>query len=144
MVQVANCIEATDTEFQNGFLVRKDILKDRYDDVVLFLRGMYQAAEELQADPDLRNQFALDFYSKNGKPANENDVKTETKIRPFIVPSDYESTEYALGSGLLQVGNFFASIGTIEEDQVANIESAINVNPLQDALGIKVKAATLK
>ena len=144
MVQVANCIEATDTEFQNGFLVRKDILKDRYDDVVLFLRGMYKAAEELQADPDLRNQFALDFYSKNGKPANENDVKTETKIRPFIVPSDYESTEYALGSGLLQVGNFFASIGTIEEDQVANIESAINVNPLQDALGIKVKAATLK
>ena len=144
MVQVANCIEATDTEFQNGFLVRKDILKDRYDDVVLFLRGMYKAAEELQADPDLRNQFARDFYTKNGKPANENDVKTETKIRPFIVPSDYESTEYALGSGLLQGGNFFASIGTIEEDQVANIESAINVNPLQDALGIKVKAATLK
>ena len=71
-------------------------------------------------------------------------MKTETEIRPFIVPSDYESTEYALGSGLLQVGNFFASIGTIEEDQVANIESAINVNPLQDALGIKVKAATLK
>ena len=49
-----------------------------------------------------------------------------------------------LGSGLLQVGNFFASIGTIEEDQVANIEEAINVNPLQDALGITVKAATLK
>ena len=144
MVEVADCMEATDTEFKNGFLARKDILADRYDDVVLFLQGMCKAAEELQADPDLRNEFALKFYSENGKPADENDVKTETEIRPFVVPSDYEASDYYLGSGLLQVGNFFASIGTIEEDQVANIEEAINVNPLQDALGITVKAATLK
>ena len=144
MVEVADCMEATDTEFKNGFLARKDILADRYDDVVLFLQGMCKAAEELQADPNLRNEFALKFYSENGKPADENDVKTETEIRPFVVPSDYEASDYYLGSGLLQVGNFFASIGTIEEDQVANIVEAINVNPLQDALGITVKAATLK
>lgn len=69
MVEVADCMEATDTEFKNGFLARKDILADRYDDVVLFLQGMCKAAEELQADPDLRNEFALKFYSENGKPA---------------------------------------------------------------------------
>ena len=103
MVEVADCMEATDTEFKNGFLARKDILADRYDDVVLFLQGMCKAAEELQADPDLRNEFALKFYSENGKPADENDVKTETEIRPFVVPSDYEASDYYLGSGLLQV-----------------------------------------
>lgn len=31
MVEVADCMEATDTEFKNGFLARKDILADRYD-----------------------------------------------------------------------------------------------------------------
>ena len=118
MVEVADCMEATDTEFLNGFLARKDILEERYGDVVLFLRGMYKAAEELQADPDLRNEFALKFYSENGKPADADDVKLEGEIRPFIVPDDLTADDYYLGSGTLQVGNFFASIGTIEEDQV--------------------------
>lgn len=144
MVAVADCMDATDTEFNNGFLARKDILEERYDDVVLFLRGMYKAAEELQADPDLRNEFALQFYSENGKPADEDDVKAETEIRPFIVPDDLTADDYYLGSGTLQVGNFFASIGTIEEDQVQFIEEAINVGPVQDALGITVKGATLE
>lgn len=144
MVEVADCMEATDTEFLNGFLARKDILEERYGDVVLFLRGMYKAAEELQADPDLRNEFALKFYSENGKPADADDVKLEGEIRPFIVPDDLTADDYYLGSGTLQVGNFFASIGTIEEDQVQFIEEAINVGPLQDALGITVKAATLE
>lgn len=144
MVAVATSMEATDTEFNNGFLARKDILENRYGDVVLFLRGVFQAAEELQADPDLRNEFTLQFYSENGKPADEEDVKYETEIRPFFVPDDMTADDYYLGAGMLQVGNFFASIGTIEEDQVQFIEEAINVGPLQDALGITVKAATLE
>lgn len=143
-VKVADCLEATDTYFNNGFLARKDVLEERYDDVVLFLRAMYRAAEEIQADPELRNSFAYRFYSDNGKPASEEDVKLETEIRPFIVPADMEKADYALGSGALQVGSFFASIGTIEEDQVQFIEEAINVKPLQDALGITVKGATLE
>ncbi len=144
MVAVADCMDATDTEFYNGFLARKDILEERYDDVVLFLQGMYKAAEELQADPELRNEFALEFYSENGKPADADDVAYETEVRPFLVPDDFSSSDYYLGSGTLQVGSFFASIGTIEEDQVQFIEEAINVGPLQDALGITVQAATLE
>ena len=143
MVAIATSIEATDTEFNNGFLVRKDVLEDRYGDVVLFLQGMYKAAEELQSDTDLRNEFTLQFYSDNGKPADADDVAYETEIRPFLVPDDMTSEGFELGSGMIQVGNFFASIGTIEEDQMQYIEEAINVGPLQDAFGITVQAATL-
>lgn len=143
MVPIADCMEATGTEFYNGFLARKDILEERYDDVVLFLKGMYKAAEELQ-DPAVRNEFALQFYSENGKPSDADDVAYETEIRPFLTPEDFTASDYRLGSGTLQVGNFFASIGTIEEDQVQFIEEAINVGPMQDALGITVQAATLE
>ena len=143
MVAIATSIEATDTEFNNGFLVRKDVLEDRYGDVVLFLQGMYKAAEELQSDTDLRNEFTLQFYSDNGKPADADDVAYETEIRPFLVPDDMTAEGFELGSGMIQVGNFFASIGTIEEDQMQYIEEAINVGPLQDAFGITVQAATL-
>lgn len=142
-VKVADCMEATGTSFNNGFLARKDILAERYDDVVLFLKAMYRAAEELQADPELRNTYALKYYSDNGKPANADDVAKETEIRPFITAADLAADGYQLGSGTLQVGSFFASIGTIEEEQVEFIEEAINPAPLQDALGITVEAAKL-
>ncbi len=141
-VKVADAYDATDTNFNNGFLVRKDILEDRYDDVVLFLRAMYKAAEDLQ-DPEIRNEFAYKFYSENGKPATEEDVAYETEIRPFLTGKDMEAEDFRLGSGALQVGDFFASIGTIEEDQVAMIEEAINPGPVMDALGIEVQAAAL-
>ena len=142
-VRAASALEATDTSFNNGFLARKEILEKRYDDVVLFLRGLYKAAEELEADHDLRNEFAYKFYSENGKPATEDDVKAETEIRPFIIPSDMTADDFYLGSGALGVGNFFAKIGTIEEEQVEFIEEGINVKPLMDAFGIEVKPAEL-
>jgi len=141
-VKVADCMDATGTNFNNGFLVRKDILEERYDDVVLFLRAMYKAAEELQ-DPELRNEFAYKYYSDNGKPATPEDVAYETEVRPFLTAEDLAADDFYLGSGALQVGEFFASIGTIEEDQVAIIEEAINPGPMRDAFGYDVKGATL-
>ena len=142
-VKVADCMDATGTNFNTGFLVRKDILAERYDDVVLFLRAMYKAAEELQ-DPAVRNEFAYKYYSENGKPATPEDVAFETEIRPFLTAEDLAGSDFYLGSGALQVGEFFASIGTIEEDQVAIIEEAINPAPMRDAFGTDVKGATLK
>ena len=141
-VKVADCMDATGTNFNNGFLVRKDILEERYDDVVLFLRAMYKDAEELQ-DPALRNEFAYKYYSDNGKPATPEDVAYETEIRPFLTAENLAADDFYLGSGALQVGEFFASIGTIEEDQVAIIEEAINPAPMRDAFGYDVKGATL-
>jgi hypothetical protein len=105
---------------------------------------MYRAAEEIESDHALRNEFAYKFYSENGKPADEEDVALETEVRPFVVPADMEADDFYLGSGTLQVGQFFASIGTIEEEQIAFLEEAINPAPLQDALGITVKGATLE
>lgn len=141
---VSNCQDATDTVFNNGYLARKDILADRYGDVVLFLQGTMKAAAELQADIATRNEFTLKYYNDNGKTSTAEDVAQETGLRPFIQPEEMTADDYYLGAGMLQVGNFFASIETIEADQVPMIESAINVGPMQDALGITVKPATLK
>ncbi len=141
-IKVADAKDATGTDFNNGFLVRKDVLEERYDDVVLFLRAMYKAAEELQ-DADLRNEFALKFYQDNGKPATEADVALETELRPFITADDMAAEDFYLGSGTLQVGAFFASIGTIEEDQVEFIAEAINPQPMIDAFGLDIKGASL-
>ena len=67
----------------------------------------------------------------------------ETEIRPFLTVEDIAADDFYLGSGTLQVGAFFASIGTIEEDQVTIIEEAINPQPMIDAFGLDIKGASL-
>ena len=52
-----------------------------------------------------------------------------------------QADNYLLGESMISVGKFFGSIGTIDEVQVEYVSAAVNVNPIQDALGITVKAA---
>ena len=44
-------------------------------------------------------------------------------------------------SGMVGTGAFFASIGTIDEDQAENVKKAIDGSLIEDALGITVKTA---
>ena len=142
--EVADCLDATDTVFNNGYLARKDIVNSRYDDVVLFLQATYKAAEELQNNPDKRAEFTLNFYNDNGKEATEEDVKEEIELRPYILAEDMQADEYYAGDAMIQVAEFFGSIEVIDEDQIENVPVAINVNPLQDALGITIQSAADK
>ncbi|MDO4175766.1 MAG: hypothetical protein Q4D42_13490, partial [Eubacteriales bacterium] len=142
--EVADCQDATDTVFNNGYLARKDIVNSRYDDVVLFLQATYKAAEELQNNPDKRAEFTLNFYNDNGKEATEEDVKEEIELRPYILAEDMQADEYYAGDAMIQVAEFFGSIEVIDEDQIENVPVAINVNPLQDALGITIQSAADK
>lgn len=142
--EVADCLDATDTVFNNGYLARKDIVNSRYDDVVLFLQATYKAAEELQNNPDKRAEFTLNFYNDNGKEATEEDVKEEIELRPYILAEDMQADGYYAGDAMIQVAEFFGSIEVIDEDQIENVPVAINVNPLQDALGITIQSAADK
>lgn len=142
--EVANCQDATDTVFNNGYLARKDIVNSRYDDVVLFLQATYKAAEELQNDPEKRAEFTLNFYNDNGKEATPEDVKQEIELRPYILAEDMQADDYYAGDAMIQVAEFFGSIEVIDADQIDNVPLAINVNPLQDALGITVQSAADK
>lgn len=142
--EVANCQDATNTVFNNGYLARTDIVNSRYDDAVLFLKATYRAAEELQNDPDKRADFTLNFYNENGKEATVEDVEQEIELRPYILAEDMQAGSYYSGEAMIQVAEFFGSIGVIDADQIENVSMAINVNPLQDALDITVQSAADK
>lgn len=141
MKKVASYQDATGGEFLNGILARYDVLKERRADVVLFLKGMYKAAEELQNNPDVRKEFAYKFYNDNGKTTSEEALDQEIASRTYVTPAYMQSADYVMGHGMVSTGEFFASIGTIEESQVDNVKSAIDNSLIKDALGIEVKTA---
>lgn len=140
--KVASYQDATGGEFLNGILARYDVLEERRDDMVLFLQGMYRAAEELQNNPDMRKEYCFKFYNDNGKSASEEAVQQEVESRIYVTPEFMKSDNYVLGYGMVGTGAFFASIGTIEADQAENVRNAIDGSLIQDALGISVKTAS--
>lgn len=142
-VALAKGQDATRVPFNNGYLASNKAMETRYDDMVSFLTAVYKAAEDLDGNRDMWVDFAYEFYKANGKPATRKDVKQEVKVRSFLVPSDFTAPDYRLGSGVLDVGEFNAEIGALDEDQVLAIESSIDPKVLDDAFGIAVKAATI-
>ncbi|MGE4548101.1 MAG: ABC transporter substrate-binding protein [Intestinibacillus sp.] len=141
MKKVASYQDATGGEFLNGILARYDVLKERRADVVLFLKGMYRASEELQNNPEVRKEFAYKFYNDNGKTTSEEALDKEIASRVYVTPEYMKADDYVMGYGMVGTGEFFASIGTIEESQVDNVKSAIDTSLIKDALGIDVKSA---
>lgn len=141
MKQVASYQDATGGEFLNGILARYDVLEKRRGDVVLFLKGMYRASEELQNNPDIRKEFAYKFYNDNGKTTSEEALDQEIASRTYVTPEYMQSGSYVLGYGMVGTGEFFASIGTIEASQAENVKTAIDGSLIKDALGIEVKTA---
>ena len=141
MKRVASYQEATGGEFLNGILARYDVLKDRREDVVLLLKGMYKASEELQNNPETRKEFSYKFYNDNGKTTSEEALDQEIASRTYVTPEYMKDDNYVMGFGMVNTGKFFASIGTIEESQAENVQSAIDNSLIKDALGIEVKTA---
>lgn len=141
MKKVASYQDATGGEFLNGILARYDVLEERRDDVVLFLKGMYRASEELQNNPETRKEFAYQFYNDNGKTTSEDALDQEIASRAYVTSEYMKDDAYVLGYGMVGTGEFFASIGTIEESQVDNVKSAIDGSLIKDALGIEVNTA---
>ena len=138
--EVATCYDATDMYFNNGYLARKAILEERYDDVVLFLQATFKATKELGDDFDLRVEFTKKFYADNAKEVSDEDVKQEAELRPYVQEEDMQMDDYVLGQAMVGIGEFFGSIDVIDSEQVKNLPAGINAGPIQDALGITVKS----
>ena len=138
--EVATCYDATGTYFNNGYLARKAVLEEKYDDVVLFLQATFKATEELNADLDLRVDFTKQFYADNAKEVTDEDIKQEAELRPYVGIEDMQADDYVLGQAMVGIGEFFGSIDVIDSDQVENLPAGINAGPIQDAFGITVKS----
>jgi ABC-type nitrate/sulfonate/bicarbonate transport system substrate-binding protein len=141
-VVVADCKDATDTSFYNGYVVRKEYMNEHYDETLLFLKAVYKAAEELQNNT-VRNEFAYKYYTDNDKPASMEDVRYETNVRPFFT-AETVAQNPPLGSTLLNVAEFFYAKGAIDETGLETAAAAIDVQPINEALNLNITSAKLE
>lgn len=142
MVKICDYATATGSAYCSGIVSRKDVTKDRGDDLTLFLQVFYKAAEELMNDTATFQEGYLKYVLENGREYTEETVAKELEARPLFTKESLSDPDYVLGTSTISASEFFAEIGVIEEENLANLK---NIDPsfLNKALGIDVKVATL-
>ncbi|MCL6087442.1 MAG: ABC transporter substrate-binding protein, partial [Actinobacteria bacterium] len=139
-VLVAPFEEITGFYSTDSIFVRPEVLKERRDEIVLFLKAIYHACDDLQ-DNDLRIPFAIKFFGDNGIVWTE-DYMTREANYCFYFTKDYISKpEYLFGKSNLAFGEFFTEAGQITKDNLPNITKSFDTSIIKDALGIDVKVA---
>lgn len=122
----------------DGILARSDVVEPRHDDIVKFLRAVWHAVDDFNNDPDLRVEYSVQWFNDNGRTYTAEDVKREMVDRPYFSAEDLAAKEYVFGSGFEQIGEYYASVGQIDEANVGNIKDNLNPTLLAEALGIQI------
>ena len=96
-------------------IVSKDAYENKADAVKKYMKLVYRAAEELEADHDLKARMLVKWYEENGREASLAAAKQEAELRILITPEMQKSMDY--GAPENAIADFYAYIGNIEPEQ---------------------------
>lgn len=93
----------------------KEAYEDMKPELIKFMKLCYRAADELEADKDLKMAQIKKFYEENALEVTDKTVEEEADLRIFITSDEQKTMDY--GTAEADAADFYASIGQIEADQ---------------------------
>ena len=94
---------------------------------------MLKVVNEFIADEDLAVSEAVKWYKENGKDEDEETIRQELQMCPYLAPSMVEAPDYVLGEGMVTVAEFFADLGQIEPEKVETVQNNLNDTFVKEA-----------
>ena len=134
-VTLATFEDATGVTLRDGLFSTSDMIQNRRDEMVRFVRAVYRAQEALQ-DFDTRFRFSMDWFSANGISYDDYTMTSEINARQYINAEFMQRPDYVFGSGMTEIGRFFTAQGTITGGNFPNIQRSFYPNLIWEALGI--------
>ncbi len=110
----------------------KAAYQKRYEDVVNFVKVLYQATDALSKDVDMAAASVSAWYEACGKTLSIEDAKTSLAGKPMI--GIEEAKTITLGEFMNSYAAWFASRELIDEDGLKNVEKSIATDVFTDAL----------
>lgn len=108
--------ELTDFSSTNTDVIcSKDAYENMKPELVKFLKLCYKAADELEADPELKKKQIKKFYEDNALEVTDETIEQEAKLRIFVTTNEQKSMEYGVAEKA--AADFYAEIGQIEPEQ---------------------------
>ena len=106
---------------------------DLKPELIKFMKLCYRAADELEADKELKMDQIKKFYSENALEVTDKTVAEEADLRIFITSDVQKSMDYGMAEA--DAADFYASIGQIEADQCETFKENIVDDIWKAALG---------
>lgn len=137
---IASVEDATDIKIKDCVVFTPDIIKNRREEVVIFLKVIYGVIDEMEADPDFRKQIIKDFYAENGKEFVPEQLDYELTKNELLGSDKQGSADFFMGDGMQSVADFYGGVGTIDPSNVDNVYKNYDSSLISEALGVEVKA----
>ncbi|MDC7232837.1 MAG: hypothetical protein PQJ58_06370 [Spirochaetales bacterium] len=96
-------------------IVSNNAYENKKEAIKTYMGLVYRAAEELEADHNLKAEMLVKWYTENGREGNLEAAKQEAELRILITPEVQKSMEY--GKPEAAIADFYAYIGNIEPEQ---------------------------
>lgn len=137
-VNAASLLDTSGIQMMNGVLGRTDVIQSRREDVKKFMEVTYAVVDRFYDDDQLVFDYSLDFYNRNGKEYTEDMMWKEIKDRDFYGKVEFSKANYAFGSTMIGMGDFYVKDGKIEAELADNIPTSMDPTFLEEIYGIDI------
>lgn len=116
-------------------IVSKKAYETKREAIITYMKLVYRAATELEANHNLKAKMLVKWYEENGREGNLEACKQEAELRILITPEMQKSMEY--GKPESAIADFYASIGNIEPEQAEMFKKNVVDDLWKEAIGVK-------
>ena len=129
--QVAELVDFSSTN--TDLICSADAYENLKPELTKFLKLCYRAADELEADYDLKKEQMRKFYEENALEVSDETIDQEAELRVFITSEEQKNMNY--GEAENAAADFYAEIGQIEAKQAEDFKTNLVKSDLwQEAL----------
>lgn len=138
MVRVCSFEDVTQYEISDSAYANKQLMESRRDDVVKIFRAVQRAIDDLE-DQQLRYEFSMDFFAKNGREYTEELMRQEMAVRSYRTKERLAAPDYYFGMSFVEQEAFYHEQGKILDEQLGNVRKSLDPSVLNEVLGIEIK-----
>ena len=96
-----------------------------------FLKTLYEANDELEADPQKKFEAVKKWYQDNGSTATDEDIQAECDLKPFVTTEEIKNLE--LGEYEATYAEFMVSQDKLEADKVEVVKNNVTSEFIEEA-----------
>ena len=138
LVKVASFEDATNVGLVDGCFARTEVLKNRREEVVKFLKVLVRAMDELASDDQLRFDYCMDKFHENGQEFTDENMNHEIEDRLFITSEWLQKSDYIYAECMEPVSQFLLNIGKLTDQNQPNVSKALDPSLLEEATGLTI------
>lgn len=131
--------DATGVNMCDGCFVRNAVLKDRSEEIQLFVDCLVKAMDDMQ-DDTLRSEYTRKIYADNAITCSDTDLAHEIEDRDYVGTEAMKAADYKMGAAWVAITDFLVSAEKITAENAPNVPASINPTFVSKTTGTEIKA----